>query len=161
MEIILKMVELLLQNIGWTFFIAWIVAGLVLVIIEMVTPGTFYFLVLGVAAFGAGISCLIPFFPWWASFLVFAFLAIIGTLLAKRFADKVTPDSVTGANVDRFIGKRALVVETIDPVGNKGRVRVDQDEWRAISNEDTTFEKGSWVIVERVEGTCLCVKSEE
>lgn len=153
-----NMVAELLRNMNWMFFIVWLIAGMVLAIMEIFMPGTFFFLVLGAAAVGAGLTCLIPFVPWWASFFVFAFLAVIGTLLAKRFADKVTSGPSTATNVDRYLGKKALVIETIDPVSNKGRIRVEQDEWRAIS--DQTFEKGAWVIVERVEGTCLRVKAE-
>jgi membrane protein implicated in regulation of membrane protease activity len=43
--------------------IAWAVAGLVLVIVELLT-GTFYLLMLGIAAFGAAVAALLGFgFP--------------------------------------------------------------------------------------------------
>ena len=63
--------------------LAWLLAGLLLVVVELMT-GTFYLLILGIAA---GIGSLIAFFgqPFWMQALIAAFAAIIGGVLVHRY----------------------------------------------------------------------------
>jgi len=50
------------------------------------------------------------------------------------------------------------VLETIDPLQATGRVRIDREEWRAQSADDTVIPVNSRVEVVRVEGTRLIVR---
>ncbi len=59
----------------------------------------------------------------------------------------------------RLIGAEGIVIQTIDPHENTGRVRVRSDEWRARST--AVIPERSRVIVYGIEGTTLLVSSAD
>jgi membrane-bound ClpP family serine protease len=56
------------------------------------------------------------------------------------------------------LGKRAVVLQAIDPIANTGMVRVDTEEWRAESVDHSPIAKDSVVEVVAVEGVRLQVR---
>jgi len=99
-------------------YLAWIIAGFVLVIIELLT-GTFYLLVIGLGAFaGAAVA--------WAGGGVFAqavgacVVALAGTWLVRRWHRSHQP---AGAGDDLLdLGQAVILEEWLD--GDSGRARV-------------------------------------
>lgn len=137
----------------------WIGLAALLVIGEIFTAG-FFLLWFGIGAGVAGILALLGFGDgWqWASFLVIS----IGLFaISRRFADKITAEQPPGIGADRFIGKQGVVLETINNDENKGRVRIDTDEWRALSNGDEIISVDAKVEVIRIEGTRMVVTQLE
>lgn len=133
----------------------WIGLAALLVIGEIFTAG-FYLLWFGIGAGAAGILALAGFGDgWqWASFLVIS----IGLFaISRKFADKITAEQPPGIGADRFIGKQGVVLESIDKTKNKGRVRIESDEWRAESNDGEIIPQNAKVEVIRVDGTRLIV----
>ena len=133
----------------------WIGLAALLVIGEIFTAG-FFLLWFGIGAGVAGILALLGLGDgWqWASFLVIS----IGLFaISRKFADKITLDQPPGIGADRFIGKQGVVLESIDNTKNKGRVRIDSDEWRAESNDGEIIPQNAKVEVIRVAGTRLIV----
>ena len=56
------------------------------------------------------------------------------------------------------LGKRAVVLQAIDPIANTGMVRVGTEEWRAASVDHSPIAKDSIVEVVGVEGVRLQVQ---
>jgi membrane protein implicated in regulation of membrane protease activity len=61
------------------------------------------------------------------------------------------------ANVGGLIGKQATVIKDIQRDSLKGRVRIEGEDWIAITEEDTVFSSGSYVEVKSISGTKLIV----
>ena len=140
------------------FQIWWLWMGLAAVFLvgEIFTEG-FFLLWFGIGAALAGTLAIFNVGPaWqWGTFVVAS-----GLLLAvsRRFADRFTHKQPPGIGADRLIGKRGIVLEEIDNTLNVGRVRIDQEEWRADSDTAGSIQPGARVEVIRLEGTHAVVR---
>ena len=137
----------------------WVIVGVILIIGEIFTAG-FFLIWFGIAAIIAGI---IAFFELSVVWQGVAFVIISGILLAgtRRLAERYTKNQPPGIGADRFIGKVGVVLEEIDNDKNTGRVRVEEDKWRADSLEGEIIAKDSNVQVIKIEGTHVVVKKVE
>ena len=139
---------------------AWIIAGVVLLIVELVTPG-FVMACFGVAclvagavsAFGVGLGWELAVF----SVASLALLVGIRPIVARHFAPR---GGGLKTNVDALVGKRGLVTEAIDPARGAGRVSVGGDDWMASPEADAPIAEGAQVTVVRVEGTRIVVRPQ-
>jgi len=132
----------------------WMIVGLVLLIIEL-SMMSLFLLWIAIGAFAAGIVAV--FVPIaWVQWLVFGLASLILLIATRPFAHSVHASVTTPSNVDAVIGGRAMVIETVDPLRNVGRVRIGSDEWRARADE--TIPTESWVEVIGVAGTTLLVQ---
>ena len=141
---------------GFTMNLAiiWLVFGAILFITEMLTP-SFFLVWFGIGAVVAGIGAFLGlgFGGQWILFFAVSFPL---TLLSRRFAKRITKESPIKSNIDEYIGEKAVVLENIDPLENKGLVRVKKEEWRADAEE--CIPKGTVVEVVGYEGVHLKVK---
>jgi len=138
-----------------TGFEVWLVVAIIFFIGEMFTEG-FFLLWFGVGALVAAIGAFLGItdeITQWALFLIISAALV---LLTRPFAKRITKKAPREAVVDALIGKRAKVIEAIDPETNKGRVRVKKDVWRADADE--IIPEGEEVEVIKVEGTHVIVK---
>ncbi len=136
----------------WSF---WIIAAIVLLIIEIATPGVFFFACLSVGAFFGGITALFNL-PYWAPWIVFLFVSILSIYLIRPFARKMfAVNKPEKSNVDALIGQKALTTEAINPP-HLGLVKVEGELWRAEARE--AIEAGTCVEITGVNGTRLIVK---
>jgi len=136
--------------------IAWLIAAVVALILELMS-GTMFLIWVSGGCFLAGVAALVFAAPWvpWATFVVSSsILLYFGLPLARRLREQ----GGQASNVDRMIGLQAVVLETIDPMENTGRVRFESDEWRARS--DHRVQAGATVTIVSVEGTTLMVTDE-
>ncbi len=140
------------------FFWGWLILALVFFVGELLTVG-FFLVAFGVGAALAGVVALLGFGLFW-QFGVFVVVSMVAVFSLRRFADKVTPATpVSQVGVDRVLGRRAVVVETIDAINGTGIVRVDAEEWRAIpENEGQVIPAKTPVEVLAVRGTRLVVR---
>ncbi len=134
----------------------WIVLALIFFAAEIFTAG-FVLLCFG---FGALAAAGLAFFGLGLTWQLLAFIVVssAAVLLSRPFAERVTskgPQDVAG---DRVLGKRAVVLQAIDPIANTGMVRVDTEEWRAESVDHSPIAKDSVVEVVAVEGVRLQVR---
>lgn len=141
------------------YYQIWLIAAIVLVIIELLTAG------FGVICFAVGalFSALAAFFGvdglvW--QLLIFAVASVLCFIFLRpvvlRFLDKKSKDVKT--NADALIGKTAMVSETIDPSANQGRVAVDGDDWKAVSMDGSVINKGEKVEIVSRDSIILTVK---
>jgi membrane protein implicated in regulation of membrane protease activity len=61
-------------------------------------------------------------------------------------------------NVDALIGKQAIVSEEIKPVVG-GRVKVDGDDWKAVTADGSSVEAGKVVRILKVDSVILTVEA--
>ena len=145
-------------ELSWTWF--WVLLAALLVVGEIFTAG-FFMLPFGI---GAAASALLAWLGaglplQWGAFVV---VSVGMLLLLKRFADRVTRDAVDlRVASDRVLGKVGVVLETVQPHGITGRVRLGTEEWRAESEGEQEIKEGTAVEVLRIDGTHLVVRPRE
>ncbi|MBQ3354970.1 MAG: NfeD family protein [Bacteroidales bacterium] len=141
------------------YYQIWLIAAIVLVIIELLTAG------FGVICFAVGalFSALAAFLGvdslvW--QLLIFAVASVLCFIFLRpvvlRLLDKKSKDVKT--NADALIGKTAMVSETIDSSANQGRVAVDGDDWKAVSADGSVINKGEKVEIISRDSIILTVK---
>lgn len=135
----------------------WIVIALVCIILEIFTAG------FAVACFSAGalvaaLGCALGLSLIWqvVIFAVVTFLTFVYVrpILIKLFFKK---DSGQKTNADALIGRRGRVSVRIDPAKGEGRVAIDGDDWKAVSEDGSTIEKGEEVEVKKIDSIILTV----
>lgn len=140
--------------------IYWLGAVIVLIIIEIATLGltTIWF------AGGALVACIAALLDAGLIVQVILFLVVSVVLLlfTRPVAVRYLNRNRTKTNVDSMVGKEAVVLQTIDNLKTEGKVRVNDVEWTArTENNQEIIEQGALVKVARVEGVKLIVKRKE
>lgn len=136
-------------------FLHWMIVATVLVVIEILTPGMFFFACLGLGALFAGLAMLV-FAPWLA-WPVFVIVSLISIYAIRPLARKLFVPTRQKSNVDELVGQKAWVTEQI-AMPQLGMVKVASEMWRAESDE--VIPKDTWVLVTAVNGTRLIVKKQ-
>ena len=137
---------------GWTL---WLLAGLALLVLELLVPGVFL-MWLGLAACGTGLVTLavtIGFGPQVVVFTFFAAMSLaIGLKLRRRPVARI---NTQGAGL---AGRTAMALMF---QGREGRVRVGDSDWAARVPADVAEPApGTRLRVEGVDGTVLVVRPE-
>lgn len=137
----------------------WLGIAIFFFLAELFTAG----FVLAAFGVGAAAAALVAFvgldLPW--QLVAFIGVSTVAVLLSRRFADRVTGQQAQGVGIDRVLNKRAVVLEPIDAMTARGRVRVEREEWRADSVTGKSIAGGTIVEVVGVVGTRLQVKPVE
>jgi len=137
----------------------WWLAGLVLVIIEMMMPGV-VFLWLGIAAFIVGAAVLVlPDLSGAWQIGLFAVLSVASIVLGRMYLKRHpigSDDPTLNRRGEQYIGRAFTLDEAI--VNGKGKLRVDDTIWRV---EGDDLESGTKVTVVGVDGVILRVRSAD
>ncbi len=134
----------------------WIVAGLIMAVLEMVVPGL-VIIWFGVAGVITGILAIFIHNNY-VQFGIFLVLAGVMVVFSQRIARRITHPEPEPVGANRMSGAVGLVVQDINPP-DLGRVKVNGDEWRAEAK--TAITRGTRVKVLEVEGTHLIVERLE
>ena len=144
---------------GFTLSYAWLIAGLALLVGELLLPGV-YLLFPGIGALVIGINALwLPAFSWQSQWIGFALVTGVATLLGHRlYGRRAKPagDVPLNERTARLVGRRAVVSEEIR--NGRGRVAVDDGWWSA---EGPDLAAGAPVVIEAAEGSILRVRPAE
>jgi membrane protein implicated in regulation of membrane protease activity len=143
-------------------WLIWFLAAIVLIVAEMFTPG-FWLACLAVGCVAAGLVGLIPFAGLTLETVAFAATSLASMIglrpvMLRRF--QLGPGAGVRTGVDALLGKRGVVLERLDPVSRQGRVKVEGEDWRGASVDDTPIEVGARITVIQVDGTTLVVEKE-
>ena len=141
-----------------TTSICWLAVFVLLIVIELATMGltTIWFAGGAVAGFIAsmlGANVVIQA-------VVFFVVSIVLLILTRPFAVRYINSNKTKTNIDGLIGQEALVLEEINNIRETGCARLEGKEWTARSVDDTVIPADTVVIVERIEGVKLIVKTK-
>jgi membrane protein implicated in regulation of membrane protease activity len=140
-------------------WLIWLIAGLVLATLEILTPG-FVLACFSFGCFVAAIVAALDFsFSWQISFFAattFALFVSARQLFGKLFGAKKEKVST---NIDRLIGLTAVTLEEVDD--QRGQVKVEGEAWSARSGSGEKLPAGLKVRVLRLDGNKLVVGPEE
>lgn len=140
-------------------YIVWFIFAALFIIGEIFTAG-FFLACFGIGAILSGVLAMLGMNAvWqWACFVV-----VSGILFAvsRRFAEKFSKKQPPGIGADRFIGKEGIVLEEINNIKNTGSVRIDKEIWRADSETAEVIKEGDRIIVVRLDGTHVVVKTKK
>ena len=138
----------------------WILLGLVLLVIELASPGGLVALFFGVSAIvvgvlsGAGILT-----PWWLQWTLFSVIAVAALAGLRRPLKARLNIDGAGKPIDSLTGELGVILEPIAP-GGIGKVEVRGSSWSARTTEPAVLERGRRCAVVRVEGLTLWVRPE-
>ena len=132
----------------------WTGVALLMGLGEIITAGFF----LLPFAVGAGLAATAAWFNMHDSVQWVLFFAGTGVamLFVHRFMRGQDQEEGLIIGPGRYVGMRALVLEKIDMSSNTGLVRVEAEEWRAVTDGGPIAE-GALVEVTEVRGTRLAV----
>jgi len=140
----------------WLF---WLLAGLALAILEILTPG-FVLACFSFGCFVAAIVAALDFsFSWQLGFFAattFTLFISARQVFGKLFGARKTP-ALT--NVDRLIGMIATTLEEVDD--QRGQVKIEGETWSARSGSGEKLPEGIKVRILRMDGNKLVVGPEE
>ena len=131
----------------------WAILGLTLVIVELVT-GTFYLLVLGIAAFGAALAAWLGQ-PFGVQAVVAAAISGAGCYGVHVYRAKNAKQQM--APVDA--GQPASFESWVDQAARLARVRYRGASWDALVDGDAAVESGAMLYVVSTNGNTLKVTS--
>lgn len=147
------MVMELVKSLGpW----AWVILGLLLLVLEIVAPGTM-FLWFGLAAVLVGLVAFVVDLGWQAEFILFAILSlvsvVVGRMILARSAGRPTDKPLLNERAKILVGQTFVLDEAIE--NGQGRIKVHDSYWR-VQGPDCAI--GSRVRVIDGEGTLLKVE---
>jgi membrane protein implicated in regulation of membrane protease activity len=131
----------------------WAIGGIALVIAELIT-GTFYLLVIGIAALAGAVVAYLHH-SFWTQAMVAAAIAIIGVMLVTRF--RKTQDSSPSVSLD--VGQSVVLDAWVNEKERLARVRYRNALWDAKVLDDQGAEAGRTLYVRSVDGSTLHVST--
>jgi membrane protein implicated in regulation of membrane protease activity len=114
----------------------WLIAGILLFLIEIFTP-SFFAASLGLGAFFASGAAFLAW-PIEIQVLIFALVSVTSIFVFRPLIKKYlyrTEELPT--NADALIGKMGIVVQPMLGSSSQGRVAIDGDEWQFIMAQGT------------------------
>jgi membrane protein implicated in regulation of membrane protease activity len=145
------MIELIVALGGW----AWVIAGAILLALELAVPGAFM-MWLGLAAVLVGAISLAVDWSWQAQCIAFAAFALVSVPLWRRLARRVEPASkspLLNRRTEALVGRVFTLEKPI--IDGVGIVRIDDTIWRVRGPDGPA---GSRVRVVRADGANLAVE---
>jgi len=140
-------------------WLLWLVAGVVLAILEILTPG-FVLACFSFGCFVAAIAAALDFSVSW-QLMIFASTTFVLFISARHIFGKLFGDQKPRyhTNVDRLVGLAAVTLEEVDE--QQGQVKVEGETWSARSGSSEKLPAGIKVKVLRIDGNKLVVGPEE
>jgi inner membrane protein len=137
---------------GW----GWILAGLALMALEMLSPGIFL-IWLGLAALMTGILDAGLGLSWQASSMLFAVLAVGLVLAARRLTGRRSdvPDAAGDLNIrgQRLVGQRFTLDRPL--LNGEGQLKVGDSVWRIVGPDMVA---GAVIRITAIEGATLRIE---
>jgi membrane protein implicated in regulation of membrane protease activity len=135
----------------------WVLVGIGLLFVEIVTPGGLFALFFGVGAFCvAGLAAVgAPPTAQWLAFTVVSVLLL--ATLRRSLQERLGRGQ--GRPVDSIVGEEVVLLADV-PAGGEGQAELRGVPWSARAVAGTPLGKGQRCRVERVEGLTLWVRAE-
>jgi membrane protein implicated in regulation of membrane protease activity len=136
----------------------WLIAGVVLLAIEILTPGGFFIIFFGCGAVAVGLL-LLAGLPMSTAVqgLVFLALSVISLKLFRRPVLERFQASIPSGKVDSMEGEMAVALEDI-PSGGYGKAELRGSAWNAHNTSGQAIARQQRVRVVKVDGLTLQVR---
>ena len=147
----------LTTEIKFIFFFAFQEIKILFFIIEVFTPG-FIVACLGLGSLVAAITAYMGY-NIDAQFISFSVSTLISLFLIRPLLyKKGEKQDKIKTNTEALIGRVGSVSETIDNSSKNGRVIIDGDQWKALSQNNQIIELNAQVEVISIDSTIITVK---
>jgi len=135
--------------------------GFLLLLLELSSPGGFYFLFFGAGAITVGILAWLTIVEAaWVQLTIFSIVSVFASLLfRKRLLQRFRPKSGE-VIVDSLVGEAATAIDNIE-AGAFGKVELRGTAWNAKNGSNRMLARGERCKVQRVDGLSLWVTKEE
>jgi membrane protein implicated in regulation of membrane protease activity len=132
--------------------LAWLLLGLVLVVVELMT-GTFYLLILGLAA---GVGSLVAWLggPFWMQALLASIAAVAGGIMVRR-----SKSAATAGSNSMDVGQTVVLESWVSESQRLAKVRYRDASWEAEVLGDDHVEPGTVLYVAGADGNRLEVST--
>ena len=142
-----------------TIWQIWLLVAAAFVVIEIFTSGFAVACFSVGCVFGAILAACDLSLTWqFVAFAVGTFLSfVLIRPIVMKYLDKKTNNDNVKTNMDNVIGKIAVVTERIEE-GGYGRVKIDGDDWKALTDNGMSAEVGEKVRIISYESIVLTVK---
>ena len=149
------MIEYLAQHL-WQM---WAVIAVICLILELMA-GDFFIICFSIGSVFAAITAALGG-GIYLQLLMFAVFTLISLFWVRPFAQRYLHKGEDNrvSNADALIDRQGRVVETVKADGF-GRVQIDGDIWKAVTNEPADIPEGRNVRVVGRESTIITVVSE-
>lgn len=135
----------------------WLIAGLLLLILEIFTPA-FFAAALAVGCFITAVFSFLGASPE-ISWLIFSVVSIITVIYLRPMAKKMYQGKQLKTNAEAMIGRTAVAETDINSLQPEGYVKLDGVSWKAIlADSSTSVFKGDHVKIVGYESIVLKVK---
>jgi membrane protein implicated in regulation of membrane protease activity len=138
--------------------IAMILAGVVLLVIEALSPGAFLLVPATIVIIIGILGLVYPdlLFSIWSPIIavvLFVPMTYVTIKLYQRLAPPAPPQTTVATSL---VGQKGVVTKTVRPNSLEGKVRIDHDIWSATSAKE--IPDGKKVIVKSSEGVHVFVE---
>ena len=148
------MIEYFTSNL----WLIWVIISILCLILEL-SSGDFFLLCFAIGAAIAAIFAGCGASLTW-QIILFAVVSALSLLLVRPALIKKLhkPHRVRLSNAEAMIGQQGRVSEPIE-AGGYGRVAIDGDDWKAVSENGEVIEKGTEVEIVKLESIIVTVKT--
>lgn len=138
----------------------WLVFGLFLALLELVSAGGFYIIFFGLAAILVGVLASLGIAGGVSTqLLLFSVISVASLLLFRNRLVERFQVSPQAPPIDDLVGEAAVVTEEVAP-GGVGKVELRGTTWSARTGGVATLPRGARCRVARVDGLLLYVEPE-
>jgi len=139
----------------------WVLLGLVLLAVELATPGGFFFIFFAVAGLVIGLLELMGIVEAdWLQWVLFSLLSIVClAVFRKPLLERMRASERTDV-VDSLIGEVAVAATAI-PSGQYGRAELRGSTWNARNVDDGMLNAGERCRVVAVRGLEIDIRPEK
>lgn len=138
--------------------IIWLIVAAIMLIGEFLCP-IFFMFWFAIGALVALVTSLITS-NISIQIIVFLVVSVVLAIFIKPLTTKLFKNETRDElNMNGIIGKNAKVIETIDNINGKGRVKINGEVWTALNeNEGEIISADELVSIVKVDGVKLIVK---
>ena len=134
----------------------WIVVFAAAVIFEIISLGltSIWFCGGAIAAAIAGYFGI----NWYVQIILFIVVSTVILLICRPMVKNKLQATLSPTNIDRNIGKKVKVIETVDSFSETGKIKIGDVEWRAVSEDGRTIAKDHFAEIVNIEGTKVILR---
>jgi membrane protein implicated in regulation of membrane protease activity len=140
-----------------TWLVIWLVAVVVFAVVEIAT-----FQLVAIWFSMGAVGSMIAFSlgaPFWVQLLVFGVVSLILLVLTRPLVKRFIKVNHVRTNVDRLIGRTAVVTQSICNLESRGAATISGITWSARSDDGSDIKAGDKVIIKEIEGSKLIVSA--
>ncbi len=134
----------------------WVLLGVVLLVVEIVTPGGLFALFFGASAILVGGLSALGLQARWLQWLLFAGIGVVLVGLLRR---RLKARRAGGPEVDGLAGELAIPQEDLAP-GATGRADLRGAPWTATNDSGVPLSRGQRCRVSRADNLTIFIRPE-